>query len=194
MTVGILAYGSLIEKPEEEIEEATVGTKKGIKTPFNVEYARSSNSRSGAPTLVPVEDGEPVDAWIFVLDVDETEATNCLYRRETHKVGSGEEYKHRENPGKNTVVVECVRNFEGVDVVLYTKIAATIDPLTPENLAKLAIESAKERTDGKDGITYLMDAKRHGIETRLTPAYENEILRQLGVKKLEDALAAARGS
>ncbi len=150
--------------------------------------------REGAPTLVPVEEGVSVNAQIFVLNVDETEAANRLYRREIHKVGSGREYEPKESPGKNTVVVKCVRNFEGIDTVLYTKIAATIDPLTPENLARLAIESTKEQTDGKDGITYLMDAKRHGIKTRLSPEYEQEILRQLGVEKLKDALAAARSA
>ncbi|WP_029063664.1 hypothetical protein [Labrenzia sp. DG1229] len=194
MTVGILAYGSLISDPGQEIKDARIATKKDIKTPFNVEYARSSGMREGAPTLVPVEEGVSVNAQIFVLNVDETEAANRLYRREIHKVGSGREYEPKESPGKNTVVVKCVRNFEGIDTVLYTKIAATIDPLTPENLARLAIESTKEQTDGKDGITYLMDAKRHGIKTRLSPEYEQEILRQLGVEKLKDALAAARSA
>lgn len=192
MTVGILAYGSLISNPDREIEDATTEIKKGIKTPFNVEYARSSKSRSGAPTLVPVEDGKPVTAQIFVLNVDEAEAAHRLYRREINQVGSGTKYEHKENPSKNTVVVECARCFEGIDSVLYTQIAATIDPLTPENLAKLAIKSAKERTDGRDGITYLIDAKRHGIETSLTPEYEQAILLQLGVDSLEDALVAAR--
>ena len=56
-SVGILAYGSLINKPDWEIEEAIVGRKTGVLTPFSVEFARESVKRSGAPTLVPVTVG-----------------------------------------------------------------------------------------------------------------------------------------
>ena len=86
------------------------------------------------------------------------------------------------------MLVKRLENFESVDVVLYTEIAATIDILTAETLARFAIESVKETEPGRDGITYLMDARRNGIETALSGAYEAEILRQLGCRSLEEAL------
>jgi len=58
-SIGILAYGSLIEEPGKEIEPLIRERRKGIKTPFSIEFARSSSTRDGAPTLVPVEDTPP---------------------------------------------------------------------------------------------------------------------------------------
>ena len=55
-TIGILAYGSLISSPGDEIASATTETIKNVQTPFRVEFARTSTSRAGAPTLVPAED------------------------------------------------------------------------------------------------------------------------------------------
>jgi hypothetical protein len=52
-SLGILAFGSLIDNPGAEIEAALVGRKLNIRTPFGVEFARSSIKRGGAPTLVP---------------------------------------------------------------------------------------------------------------------------------------------
>ena len=80
MKVGILAYGSLISDPGREIEEAIIGVIDGVATPFNVEFARSSKKRGGAPTLVPVDDGEPVTAKLFILNVNDIEAADRLYR------------------------------------------------------------------------------------------------------------------
>lgn len=58
MTVlGILAYGSLIAGPGAELQPLVVDSK-AVDTPFEVEYARSSTKRAGAPTLVPVPDGK----------------------------------------------------------------------------------------------------------------------------------------
>ena len=56
-SLGILAFGSLIDNPGAEIEAALVGRKLKIRTPFGVEFARSSTKRGGAPTLVPMEQG-----------------------------------------------------------------------------------------------------------------------------------------
>lgn len=192
-TVGILAYGSLMANPGTEIERATVETKEGITTPFNVEFARSSSKRRGAPTLVPVTDhGAPVHAQILVLDVSETEATNRLYRREIDKIGSNRTYKAPEKPGENTVIIKRLDNFAGIDVVLYTEIAANISPLSAEELAKRAINSAKGSDDGRDGISYLIDAIKHGVKTPLSAAYEEEIKKQLQPRNLNEVLRAAR--
>jgi cation transport regulator ChaC len=40
--LGILAFGSLIDNPGWEIEEAITARKSGIRTPFGVEFARKS--------------------------------------------------------------------------------------------------------------------------------------------------------
>ena len=83
------------------------------------------------------------------------------------------------------MVVESRQSFEGIETVLYTRIGANIDDLTASKLAKLAVDSARPRQDGKDGISYLMNAKKCGIQTPLSLDYENEILRLTGTDSLE---------
>lgn len=196
-TVGILAYGSLIDDPGEEIKSATIQRIKGVRTPFRVEFARSSLHRDGAPTLVPVEEGGlPVEAIIFLLrqEVSEKIAQDMLWRRETSRVNSGQPYDPPAKPGPNTVTVERLENFHGIGVVLYTKIAANIENWAPQRLAELAIQSARSSAgaQGRDGISYLIAAKRNGTATPLMPEYEREILRQAGAKSLEQALERVR--
>lgn len=189
-TVGILGYGSLITDPGSEIKKACIDTIKDVVTPFHVEFARSSTGRGGAPTLVPVTNGGArVNGQVFVMDRTEQEATNVLYRREIGKVGTDCTYAQPGVITKNTVLVKKLPNFTGLDIVLYTHIADTIDPLTAENLAVLAIKSAGETDPERDGITYLINAKQHGIVTPLSPAYEAEILRRTECGTLEEALA-----
>jgi hypothetical protein len=196
--IGILAYGSLIDCPDEEIKAITVSAPiKNVQTPFKVEFARASGTRNGAPSLIPViEGGAKVKAVIIVLEnsVSEREAVDILWRRETWQVGSGRRYNPPSIPGLNTVLVERIRDFFEVDIVLYTKIASNIDNPSPELLADLAIRSAQAEAGerGKDGISYLISAKQSGIVTPLMPEYENEILRRTGAKTLEDAHARAR--
>ncbi len=55
-TVGILAYGSLIDDPGAEIEPVIL-RRIDCRTPFKVEFARASESRKGGPTLVPYDIG-----------------------------------------------------------------------------------------------------------------------------------------
>jgi cation transport regulator ChaC len=194
-TVGILAYGSLIDNPGPEIEGGTVDTKRGITTPFNVEFARSSKKRGGAPTLVPVEGyGSPVQARMFILNVDEEEATHRLYRREINDKTGKKKYSYPdpETPGDNTVFVKRLNAFEGVDVVLYTSIRDTIGIVPAAALAERAIESVAATDDGRDGISYLMNAKAQGIRTAISEAYEEEIKQQTGAASLEEAIRKAR--
>src|SRR3974390_1615316 len=100
--LGILAFGSLIDDPGDEIEAALVGRKRNVLTPFGVEFARQSMKRGGAPTLVPVQrGGSPVRAQILLVNVSEQEAKDRLWRREINKVGSGGNYIHTANPGPN---------------------------------------------------------------------------------------------
>lgn len=188
--VGILAYGSLITDPGDEIKAATSETKTSVTTPFRVEFARSSRERGGAPTLVPIEKGGAcVEARIFVVSLPECEATDILYRREINKVGTSKRYRRKDQIDVNTVQVERLTDFPGFDVVLYTKIAANIEPLTAQKLAGLAISSVKKAETGRDGISYLIATKEHGIRTPLSGEYEAEILRQSCPRTLEGALA-----
>jgi cation transport regulator ChaC len=189
-TVGILAYGSLIDDPGEEIANATIRTTMNVLTPFSIEFARRSRSRGGAPTLIPVvQGGRPVLGRVFVLDVPEDEAANRLWRREVRKVGSAQAYEVPRKIGTDTVVVRRLENFADVKVVLYTEIAANIEPLTAKSLAGLAMESMDKSDPGMDGISYLIAAKKNGITTALSADYEAEILRQSGCSGLEEALA-----
>lgn len=195
--IGIVAYGSIIDDPDSEIQAVTIDRIKA-ETPFKVEFARSSRYREGAPTLIPVEDGgSKVNGIVLVLEesVSESEAADMLWRRETNQVGSGKRYSSPVNPGPDTVLIEKLNDFEVIDVVLYTRIGSNIHPLNAEKLADLAINSAKTPTGdkGKDGISYLISAKKAGIVTPLMPEYEKEILRQTGAETLEHAIETIRG-
>jgi len=88
--VGILAYGSLITDPGAEISPKIVMRIKA-QTPFPVEYGRLSQTRGGAPTLVPHSQGAPVAGEILVMDasVSADDARDMLWRRERRKTGSG---------------------------------------------------------------------------------------------------------
>jgi len=191
-TVGILAYGSLIADPGWEIEEVRAETIKGIATPFHIEYARSSTGRGGAPTFVPYKGGGEVFAQIFIVDTSVENAADRLYRREIDAVGSDRNYKHSENPGQNTIIVDRLEGQFGLDVVLYTRIAATIDEPNAVKLAQLAVKSVAEADPGRDGITYLMKAMEAGINTPLTEAYADEIKRITGSSDLSDALTKVK--
>lgn len=189
--IGILAFGSLLVDPGEEIESKIISTKKS-KTPFNVEFARKSTGRDGAPTLIQVDEGgAKVNAIILILeeDVTEVEATNMLYRREIDRVGCGKKYKRTTTPRQNAVEIKKVGNLSGIKTVLYASIGNNIRDLTPKVLAELAIESAKDKAGKKkrDGISYLIDAKHNGIKTPLMSEYEKEILLQTDTKDLFEA-------
>ena len=192
-SIGILAYGSLIDDLGCEIEAVISRKLEGVQTPFRVEFARSSSKRGGAPTLVPVEQGgEHVKAVIMILQeqVSIDEAKDMLWRRETNQVCSSKSYKHSPNPGPNTVCIKELKQFHGIRIVLYTSIQPNIDEPTPRKLARLAIDSVgkTQRGQKRDGINYLINAKSNGITTPLTQEYEEEIKKQTGAKSLEEAL------
>jgi hypothetical protein len=196
-TIGILAYGSLIEDPGIELTPLIVERKTGVETPFPIEFARSSSSRCNAPTVIPVENGgSRVKATILVLKagVALQQAEDLLWRRETRNELSEKHYARPSQPNLNRVIVESLESFNGFDVILYTSIGSNIEDPSPTKLAELAIESAKAQagTDGKDGISYLNSLKRRGISTPLMPAYESEILRLMNAVSLEDALGKCR--
>ena len=188
-SVGILAFGSLIDSSGTEIETAIIGRKKNVRTPFAVEFARTSNKRGGAPTLVPVrQGGSSVPAQILVLNISEQEAKDRLWRREIDRVGEGGHYREHPSPGPNTLIIDEYNDLAGIATVLAARFAATIEPLTAEHLAELAIASARIERTGRDGITYLIAANRNGIITPLSPAYEHEILRRTQARDLPEAI------
>jgi cation transport regulator ChaC len=193
-SVGILAYGSLISDLGAEITAATIRIIENVETPFCVEFARSSTSRGGAPTLVPVSrGGSKVSGQIILVNASVDEATDMLYRREIHKVGSGRHYRVPVEDAQDGVQVKTISDmFPGVNTTLYTDIVANIFDLTAERLAFLAIDSVRKAEAGKDGISYLIATQGYGIQTALSNAYAEEILRQTDTPSLEDALRRLR--
>ena len=192
MTIGILAYGSLVEDPGEELEAAMVRRIDNVDTPFAIEFARCSKTRGGAPTLVPVKTGgAPVVGTILVLDdsVDESSARDMLYRRETHHVG---------DPISRSDVgwIASEQNFFGVDTCLYTALPQNIDSPSAGRLAELAIASARGAVGAEhlDGISYLIEQKGRGLMTPLMPSYYAEILSRAGAEDLRSAWDSARAS
>jgi len=190
--IGILAYGSLITHPGPEIAAATCLRVDNVPTPFNVEFARSSRGRDGAPTIIPVENGgSPVNAVVLVMRdyVLPDDARSMLWRRETNQAGSNKRYEPPESQTLDTVVVAEYTALAGVELVLTTKIGSNISPLTPQQLAELAFASARAKAgpERRDGISYLTDAKRAGIVTPMMDSYEREVLRLTGDQSLEDA-------
>jgi hypothetical protein len=196
MNIGVLAYGSLIDDPGEELGVAIMSTIPEIRTPFPVEYARSSRSRGGAPTLVPVSTGgAEVKAVIHVLKdgISIEDAMNLVWRRETGKFDAHHRYRPS-TAGPDKVQIRMLSAFHGVKTVLYTHIDANISKLTAESLARRAIASARDQTvkSGRDGISYLINAERHEILTPLTRDYKREILRLTESPDLPSALIRVR--
>ena len=160
-----------------------------------MEYARiSGKTRGGAPTLVPYEGGSQVSAEILVLDdeVSVDEARNMLWRRERRRTGSDETYA--EGTTANSVLVRAIEDSPCVSAVLYTDFRAEgkLQNPTPDDLAGRAIRSVREAAEGKDGISYLMNAIGCGIETPLTTAYRAEIFKQTEATSLEEAIRKAK--
>ena len=195
--IGILAYGSLIKDPGKELEPLIRERISDVQTPFSVEFARSSRTRDGAPTLVPVEEGgDRVQATMLVLDpaVDVQRAEDLLWRRETRNECSDQHYSATATPGPNNVVIEQLQDVANVETVLYTKIGANIKNRTPEYLAELAICSARRDAGAKglDGISYLICVKKQKIRTPLMPGYEAAILRKTKAQTLDKAYEKIR--
>jgi hypothetical protein len=195
MTIGILAYGSLLGDPGTELACAVRGIE-NVQTPFRVEFARKSRTRDGGPTLVPVNTGgAAVMASVLVLKdaVDEDSAHDMLYRRETQQVGAAVSYLNARSDW-----IHSLSDFGGVDVCLYAAFKDNISTSerSADKLAKLAIKSAS-RAAGmrrRDGISYLESQIQRGVKTPLMPDYEREVLSQSNARTLGDAWARARAA
>jgi hypothetical protein len=198
LRVGLLAYGSLLWDPGGELADVLDlrSPINGVETPFNVEFARSTRSRGGGPTLVPVATGgTPVVGVIFPFRerLRLHEAQTLVWRREVRRAdGWYDPKRNADHPDK--VFVDAHEGFhEDFDIVLVVRIPPNIEPLNGDELAARAIRSAGTdfRVNGKDGISYLLGAKDVGIETPLRPDYESAILRRLNVTSLDRAVEAA---
>ncbi len=189
MSVGIMAFGSLVDEPGTELADVTA-RRIAIETPFAVEFARSSRSRDGAPTLVPVRDGGAhIPAVELVLDdsVTVTEARAMLYRRETRRWNDA-------GAGAQAAWIAELTDFAGISTCLYTALEPNMRPLTAEKLAGLALSSAAAKAGAarRDGISYLLQQKRRGIVTPMMTAYEEAVLAHTGARDLASAWARAR--
>jgi hypothetical protein len=189
MSVGILAFGSIAEEPGTKLA-AAVTRRIEVQTPFAVEFARSSRTRDGAPTLVPVSEGDAhVSATVLVLDdsVTKADARAMLYERETRR-------PHDKSAGSQADWIAQLTNFGGTSTCLYTALAANIRPLTAGKLAELALRSAAAPAgaERRDGISYLQQQKRRGLQTPLMPAYEHAVLTITGAGDLAGAWQRAR--
>lgn len=191
--VGILAYGSLIDNPGIELGPLIVD-RIPCETPFKVEFARVSASRNNAPTLIPVQEGGKfIKAQILVLNevVKIEAARSMLWRRERHVTDVSQNYSRPQNPGVNTVLVEEIHDFHNIECVIYTSIGKNIErEITPQLLADYAIASigANAGAMEKDGIRYLFAAKKNGIITEFSEAYENEIIKRTNTRSLREAI------
>ena len=200
--VGILAYGSLTSDPGCEIYLNHTRKISDVETPFGVEFARRSEKRGYAPTLVPFETGRRVNGQIFVMAVNEREAADMLYRRECNKVGilsckyskkicpiiceeiNWEDVRRKHHI--DTIYVKKVihNNDEWPTNLLATWIGANMGFTDIENkkacyaerLAYNAIISISDTEIHRDGITYLINAIGNGINTFLSEAYKDSIL------------------
>lgn len=192
-SIGILAYGSLISDPGEEINNLTIA-RINVITPFNVEFKRSSSTRSYAPTLIPVTNGgRPVKGVILVLNEQTTidAAKTILWRRERHSNDYNEVYSEPSNPTPNKVRVRSLNKFCEVEIVLYTEIGQNIsEPVTASLLSDLAIRSILSDSGSRklDGVRYLLNAKKSGIITELSEDYEKEILNKTNARSLEEVI------
>ena len=175
--IGILVFGSLIDDPGSEISAVIETRIAPVTTPFNVEFARKSISRDGAPTLVPVDQGgAAVYGAVFLLKpgITSADATDMLWRRETDRVGTEARYNAKD-PGD--VEIRSAENLAGIGEVLYAAPRVNVQA-DARQLADLAIASAKAKAgdDHRDGINYLINAKMNGIKTPLSDDYEKSIL------------------
>jgi hypothetical protein len=189
MGVGILAFGSMVDEPGTELA-AMITRRIEVKTPFCVEFARSSRTRGGAPTLVPVsEGGANVPATVLVLDGRVTAAAGraMLYRRETGRADGTD-------AGPAVGWIAELPDCAGISTCLYTALLANIWPLTADKLAELAVESAIAPAGAlrRDGISYLQQQKRRGLATPLMSSYEKAVLARTGARDLDDAWRRAR--
>lgn len=194
--IGILAFGSLIDDPGEEIKELEI-KRIDCETPFKVEFARLSTSRGDAPTLVPVQNnakGKKVKSKLIVVRESTSldELKSILWRRECHITDKEKVFKSPQKPTPKNVLIGELENFYNVQKVIYTTFLPQeeYNGLIPDKLADFAINSilTKAGRDKKDGVRYLLSAIESGIETEYSKEYRASILRKTGTSSLNEAI------
>lgn len=114
--------------------------------------------------------------------------TEALWRRETH---ADQRDEATTSETKDLLIRRAKELESAYDLrrVFYAYVKPNIVDRSPENLAKLAIKSARseagQRREG--GLAYLIDLEAAGITTLLMPAYKAEILRRVEAETLRDA-------
>lgn len=85
------------------------------------------------------------------------------------------------------LVQEC-SGFEGVATVLHTDFVpvAKIPDSDAAELARRYVESVLKADEGREGITYLINARNVAIVTPKMSAYEGEILRRTDARTLDE--------
>jgi hypothetical protein len=194
--VGILAFGSLIDNPGQEIKDIEIG-RIDCTTPFNVEFARISSTRNNAPTLIPILDnskGKKVNAKIILIEdeIDLESAKSILWRRECHKTDKTKIYTKPDNPTPTDVMIGELDNFCNVEKVIYTYflLQDVYEELNPIRLADFAIDSilSEAGVKEKDGIRYLLSIKLNDIKTEFSEEYEKQILIKTETHSLSEAI------
>jgi hypothetical protein len=194
--IGILAFGSLIDNPGEEILKFEVH-RINCQTPFKIEFARLSSSRSNAPTLIPILDGSRgkiADSKIIVINekISLSEAKSMLWRRECHINDVSKKYSQPKTPTSKNVLIGELDDFYNIKKVIYTYflIQDEYADLKPLSLAQFAINSIlnKAGEEEKDGIRYLLAIKSAGIKTEYSEEYEKLILYETKTKSLDEAI------
>lgn len=169
--IAVLAYGSLIHQPGNELDEL-VRARRPARTPFRVEYGRVSERWGGGPVLVPHPAGANVNGVLLLLrdEVSLGEAVDVLARRE------GTDPKHiveaMLGPGVTALVADLPHNLDERE-------------MAPRALAARAIESVG--AGSRNGVAYLRAALRSGVDTPLTLAYAREVCAAVGAGTLEQA-------
>ncbi|HMM48551.1 MAG TPA: hypothetical protein PKE32_02910 [Miltoncostaeaceae bacterium] len=171
--VAILAYGSLIGEPGVALD-AVIERRTPCRTPFPVEYARSSPRWGGGPVLTPHPDGGPVDGCLLHLaaHVDVGTAIDLLSEREGVESARG---------------IVAVAGFGGGLLVLSACLDRNLPApdMEPRHLAARAVASAA--TGPRNGIAYVARAVEAGILTPRTREYVAAILSLTGARSLEEA-------
>lgn len=179
--IAILAYGSLIWNPGDEIKQHTISVLDVI-CPFKIEYARKSSTREDAPVLVKLSD-EPgkTNAKLFVTD---------LHTSDENKAFVKEMIRQREDCGEKYVKV-LEKPLKKFSVIFYADLPKNMDKVNINELADLAIKSVekckKKGKPEKNGIRYLLNNIKSGVITELTDSYANKIMEITKTDSLEEA-------
>lgn len=183
--ITILAYGSLIWDPGNEIKQHTIAVIDCF-TPFNIEYAQISGTRGSAPTLTKVEGfGGKTRAKLFVLDYH----NNPKEKKRVYSLVCKREGIENEKPWDGygdppaPIFREDILEYSTVFYCAF-KIKKDIESIVKKGLlvkklvewAKKSVkECAKSGKIEKNGVRYLINCYKAGIITPLTEAYIQEL-------------------